>query len=290
MSKILIIGDVHGEETWKNCGDIQAVIDGAAPTYCQYIFTGDYVDSYWVRANRMADVLTEIINFKDANASLVTLLWGNHDLQYYYGYDCPFPINNIRPELIQDLQPIYEANVDKFQAAYNADNKYLITHAGVTRKWAENVGLTSGLDVFTLAGWLNYYWDAPAMFMVGTNFAGDYEWGSPYFNDKRKMDEYPYLGVDQVMGHNAAFERELIINQKETMFFVDILQHQGEEWQKPMRWIKGLEIESTDCGANGVGETDTGVLGGMEPEGGVGDSIGQSDEEIEEPEPPDGPE
>lgn len=73
----LIIPDVHGRDFWK---------DAANRFPGNIVFLGDYLDPYPLEGISPDEAFTnfqEILSFKKANPDRVTLLLGNHDLQYF---------------------------------------------------------------------------------------------------------------------------------------------------------------------------------------------------------------
>lgn len=76
MSKIIIIPDIHGRTFWKKC--VNQECD-------EIIFLGDYLDPYRYEGITIDDAISnfkEILEFKAKNIDKVTLLLGNHDMQY----------------------------------------------------------------------------------------------------------------------------------------------------------------------------------------------------------------
>lgn len=76
MSKIVIIPDIHGRTFWKEC--VNQECD-------EIIFLGDYLDPYRYEGITIDDAISnfkEILDFKSKNIDKVTLLLGNHDMQY----------------------------------------------------------------------------------------------------------------------------------------------------------------------------------------------------------------
>ena len=73
--KIACIGDVHGESRWKEV--TTQIVD-------HFVFVGDYVDSDHLADDEIWANLQEILAFKLSQPEKVTLLLGNHDLQYMF--------------------------------------------------------------------------------------------------------------------------------------------------------------------------------------------------------------
>lgn len=132
MEKIYrIIGDIHGRINWRQ------LIDFSNPDVV-YIFLGDYTDPYYynedkVTREQMLEVIDEIISLKKEHPDNVILLWGNHDLQYIINDG---DTNRFDMMLCPTLHKIFTDNEKLFHGiAYNIGEKYLVSHAGVTRQW-----------------------------------------------------------------------------------------------------------------------------------------------------------
>jgi len=126
MNKIIAIGDLHGRDDWKKILEKEQ-------DYDHVVFIGDYFDSWDLSAKVQMENFKQICALKDLNQDKITLLYGNHDLQYmvegevYSGHQGKYaPFYNT---LLSD-------NEDFFQWAYEEDG-FLFTHAGVTNKWCE---------------------------------------------------------------------------------------------------------------------------------------------------------
>jgi metallophosphoesterase superfamily enzyme len=74
--KVRVFGDLHGLTTWQ-----EIVKDDS---YDMNVFLGDYVDSFTISDAQILDNLQKLIDYKKSNPDKVTLLWGNHDLMYYF--------------------------------------------------------------------------------------------------------------------------------------------------------------------------------------------------------------
>jgi predicted MPP superfamily phosphohydrolase len=125
MMNLITIGDLHGSRVWKQIDPGQ---------WDKMIFIGDYVDSAEYDPAEILDNLREIIGLKKAFPDKVVLLWGNHDLAYFYGGHERHYSSGFRQAMLSDLFNIFTANRALFQASYQVEN-YLWTHAGVVQRW-----------------------------------------------------------------------------------------------------------------------------------------------------------
>ncbi len=76
--KQVIISDLHGHDSWLK-------IVAAHTDADRFIFLGDYLDSFSVKAIDQLRNLEDIIAFKKRNTFEVILLIGNHDISYWPG-------------------------------------------------------------------------------------------------------------------------------------------------------------------------------------------------------------
>jgi len=126
MKKYNIIGDIHGRTTWKDL----VIEDGIN------IFVGDYFDPYdRILPDDLIANLMDIILFKSSHPETI-LLFGNHDYcTYYLRKDRYSRFDSYKAD---DYRNVFTENVDMFNGfAYNIGNRYMITHAGVTKNWRD---------------------------------------------------------------------------------------------------------------------------------------------------------
>lgn len=119
MSRILVIGDVHGTSHWKKWfsnGEIPSSID-------QVVFLGDYMESHQINETLsfFYENLNEIILLKKVHMDKITLLIGNHDLYYLTDKNSPF----------------YK-NIDLFDIGM-VNGCYTFSHAGFTNSYIESI-------------------------------------------------------------------------------------------------------------------------------------------------------
>ena len=137
MTKILVIPDLHGRSFWKEpCNNWEGRI----------VFLGDYHDPYGEYIDGEPDKAESLDNLKELvefvknkrNTSNVICLLGNHDCHYFNTSDrCRFDYehNEEVKELISNLSPqLYYIIGD---LTPEVPNKYLFSHAGITKDWLE---------------------------------------------------------------------------------------------------------------------------------------------------------
>ena len=130
----LVIPDIHGRTFWKE--DIKRFPKDQYPNL-NIVFLGDYLDPYdFEKISR----LNAIENFKEIikvskEDSRIHLLFGNHDMHYWYDTKYRCRVDNKNYEKIKNL---FLENFSLFNVAYDEEingEKYLYTHAGVTTYW-----------------------------------------------------------------------------------------------------------------------------------------------------------
>ena len=205
MTKILVVPDIHGRDFWKEpCQKWQGSI----------VFLGDYHDPYGhcvgePDAEESLANLRELVEFvsereSDHPYSTVCLL-GNHDCSSYTGrFKCRYDYRHSEEvlELIKKLNPqiSYELVYD-INGVYN---KYLFTHAGVTKNWLDyhqlkNVGTLTMNDLDILEE-------------VPFSRGGESYFGSPIWNSLEDFQDEEHLPeYYQIFGHTWGGRTEPVI-------------------------------------------------------------------------------
>ena len=209
--KILFIGDIHGQDGWRE------IVADALPKFYPIVFLGDYVDSFTVRAAEQMFNLKEIIALKEKYPDRITLLLGNHDWAYIY--DCT-SISGFQWQQWQTFKKLFNDNIELFDVAWGYENwqtkKYtLATHAGIVYNWYQyNIvpmlkdensklyKLTEGKDV-PLHTMLNYLKGNNVLWKIGPARRGTSHPG-PLWADYQELIGDAYPGINQVVGHTAS--------------------------------------------------------------------------------------
>jgi len=200
--KIITIGDIHGESNWINFEDIKIVIEHPflKTDFDKYIFVGDYTDSFTKTNVEIKDTLLKLIQFKKNYPDNVILLWGNHDVEYFYNLKKGKNVSGFRPEAFWDLHIIFNENKDLFQLSYQYKN-YIWTHAGIHQGWYEyefNSTLTPIADELNLA----FLYNDPTIHHCGYRRGGfNRNGGGPLWVDKLETWIKPLKGYHQIVGH-----------------------------------------------------------------------------------------
>jgi hypothetical protein len=184
----LAIGDVHGRTFWKKYLD---------EDFTEFYFTGDYFDSFNVPFRRQADNFRELCRAAGADPR-IKLCLGNHDYHY---------LNNISGQKYSGFQDdhylyiteMFEQNIDLLKVVYTTPDKYLISHAGVSRTFMEKmkrigVDHVEGINE-AFAG------DRDILQFDGYNIYGDDVTQSPIWIRPRSLKSDPAAGYCQIVGH-----------------------------------------------------------------------------------------
>jgi hypothetical protein len=136
MSKAAIIPDVHGRKFWRTVKD-------SVEEYDKVIFLGDYLDPYPYEGITPEEALQEfkdIIEFKRENMEKVTLLIGNHDFHYMLSMRRGCRMDYVNYE---EINKLFLDNKDLFSIYEIVDDKYLLSHAGISSLWLSDLNLQS---------------------------------------------------------------------------------------------------------------------------------------------------
>lgn len=199
--KLIVIGDIHGRESWKNLIDHSAL----------NVFVGDYFDPYDdIPFEKMRDNFFDIMKFKMQYPDNVVLLYGNHDMHYFYEGDRSTRYDYNHAADIQHLFAQYKHLF--YGVAYSPNEKFLISHAGLTKPWAEKylLNITPESSVKSIEKEINSIWERdkyPFCFEANC-WPGDYYGTSPQHSPVWVRSEtlYKYafnkeLPWKQVVGH-----------------------------------------------------------------------------------------
>jgi hypothetical protein len=193
--RILGVGDIHGRVGWRNLAE--KFLD-------QVVFIGDYVDSRdKIEDETILSNFEDIINLKKDNPKLVTLLLGNHDIQYLHYPD--YPCSGFRGTYKTPLVKLFQDNQDLFQIAFQQD-KYLFTHAGVSQSWFyTHIATLKKYEGENLADTFNILHrsaDKSILFEVGPARGGDAQYGGPVWADISETQDDFLPTMHQVVGHS----------------------------------------------------------------------------------------
>ena len=144
--KTLIIPDIHGRIFWKSA--IRKFPKTKYPNI-NIIFLGDYLDPYNFEGISREDAIEnfqKIIKVAKSDKR-IHLLFGNHDMHYWYDARFKSRVDNNNYKLINN---IFENNISLFNVAFEEiinNERYLYTHAGVTYWWYKHIRLLGDIGL-----------------------------------------------------------------------------------------------------------------------------------------------
>lgn len=210
--KYIIIGDIHGRTNWKE------LVSGMNKD-TTVIFVGDYTDPYGyeekISYDDMLNNLNDILNFKDKWKDNVILLFGNHDAQYIGlgGETNRYDFRHSR-----EIMHTFQDDIDLFSGVvYQIGEKYLISHAGVSKKWYKRAFKKEFSGTLSdLCSEINELWDKDKLkfsFGFGADY-GDYYGSSsthgPLWIRETALWENNIFGFEsdkiQIVGHTRMVE------------------------------------------------------------------------------------
>lgn len=218
--KIVAIGDTHGRAKWKEVISKEGDFD-------KLIFIGDYFDSREgiPFQTQMANFL-DIVEYKSVNPDKVILLTGNHEWHYFPAahekYSQYQAFN--RKTIGSIIEPLRLDGT--LQMCYLHD-KYLFSHAGVTKTWAES----AGIDLNNIERSINNLFKEdiePFNFTMGDNYSRSGDditqpplWVRPASLLEDRVEEYVH-----VVGHTTV--KHLDYTYKEQAIFIDTIGYSGQ--------------------------------------------------------------
>ena len=127
--KLVAIGDIHGRDIWKQIVAQEQDAD-------EFVFVGDYFDSFTVKGPDQYNNFLDIIEFKKQSKVPVILLIGNHDHHYYPGVD-DSGTSGYQTLMAPSIKYIVGDNKQYLQAAYQS-GEFVFTHAGLSSEWLDD--------------------------------------------------------------------------------------------------------------------------------------------------------
>lgn len=194
--KIIAVGDVHGREVWKK-------ILAQEKDYDHFVFVGDYFDAFPpMTPERIFKNFKEIMAFKAAYPDRVTLCIGNHDFQY-------MPVSD-DTERYSGYNPITQLNLLEIgewwkwlTPAYQHED-ILFTHAGLTKTWAKNWGISEFASANAAYEICKLFTERPEAFKFDhrdTSHCGDDVRQGPFWVRPESLLSDLYPALRMVVGH-----------------------------------------------------------------------------------------
>lgn len=143
--KYNIIGDIHSREIWKKL----------VREDCINAFVGDYFSPYYPYPfDYQTQVFIDILEFKNKHPETILLI-GNHDEDHWHIQE---RYSRFNCEHVNEICQLFEDDKDKFQIAASLENKVLVTHAGVSKKWVNRYFKDIKIEPNNLAESINNLW------------------------------------------------------------------------------------------------------------------------------------
>lgn len=215
MKKIIVIGDIHGDNIWEKIVE---------QDFDKVIFIGDYFDTFDpISANKQIFNFGEIVRLKMRLKEKVFLLIGNHDFHYLKGIADKY--SGFQKMWQDDISEILHKAIDIGALDIcHVDGEFLFTHAGVTNTWAEE----NNIDIKGIEFSINELFrknKKPFAFVerggsrVGDNVFQGPLWVRPDSLLKDKIGNYK-----QVVGHTRFNNLSIT----DSIYFIDTLQTSHE--------------------------------------------------------------
>jgi predicted phosphodiesterase len=222
--KTIVLGDIHGRANWKEI---------ILRTHCdRVVFIGDYFDTHEdISAALQIHNFKEIIEAKKQGYPEMILLIGNHDYHYFPGIEERYSGYSDWSSIA--ITEVLRESKEHLQMCHIQDD-LLMTHAGVTKTWAERWNLSEfrGFELQTAINELFNF--KPRAFSFRENMGeyhdmyGDDITQSPIWVRPRSLHKDAIDGYDQVVGHTTM--RKLVPETigTTTFYHIDTLGTSGE--------------------------------------------------------------
>lgn len=130
--KTLVLGDIHGHNTWKDIIAKHTDLD-------RVIFIGDYVDSFGITGIEQLQNLNDIVKYKKEAKHEVILLIGNHDHHYWprVGYT---GTSGYQTKMKTEFEGVFSKHKDLFRMCFKDETGTFYSHAGISKMWLDAVG------------------------------------------------------------------------------------------------------------------------------------------------------
>jgi UDP-2,3-diacylglucosamine pyrophosphatase LpxH len=128
--KTVVIGDIHGHNSWKQIIDKEQDAD-------RFIFVGDYFDSFTIPGVKQMDNFLDIIEFKEHTDKEVVLLLGNHDYHYLPEIE-ESSTSGYQTVMAPTYKILLGENKKHLQIAYQFDD-FVCSHAGLSSVWLDDI-------------------------------------------------------------------------------------------------------------------------------------------------------
>lgn len=186
--RTLVLGDTHGHKTWRD------VIK--KEPFDKVVFLGDYVDSFSLRPDVIADNLKAIVELKKQLQDRLVLIYGNHDHSYLNGERCS-GWNTIGHWLYKPI--LDDMHSSKMFELIHIEGDIIMSHAGVSDYWMREVAQVNSVEDITFNNVpLNLLdWNE----LTGYDGFGDTVSQSPLWIRPKSLLKSKVDGYRQIVGH-----------------------------------------------------------------------------------------
>jgi UDP-2,3-diacylglucosamine pyrophosphatase LpxH len=230
--KTVIIGDIHGHDSWKQVIAQEQDAD-------RFVFVGDYFDSFTVTGVVQIHNFKEIVEFKTNSDKEVIMLIGNHDYHYFPEIG-DSSTSGYQSTLAPSIKQVIGENKQHLQMGYKLDD-IVCTHAGLSSEWLDDTFVSWDIDnvvdklneLFqyqpTKVGYrsFKYYGSDNTQAQLAGGFGGETFQGPIWIRPKALMEaNYDTLRtqIRQVVGHTT--RKQIDIEGKATggrYYFIDTM-------------------------------------------------------------------
>ena len=200
------IGDIHGRPFWKSY---------IKNDFKEFYFTGDYFDSFDIPFSKQYDNFLGIC--KEARSDTrIRMCLGNHDYHYLNG------VHNQSYSGYQDhnskkISAVLEDNIDLIQIIYVTEDKFIISHAGVTSWFLKSIGGVKPEDINNA-----FKNDRNILKFNGYNIYGDDITQSPIWVRPGSLESDPLPGYSQIVGHTPVRKiTEMQMKDRKKLILID---------------------------------------------------------------------
>lgn len=217
MSKIVVLGDIHGRRVWKD------ILEKESPD--KVIFLGDYVSSHeGIDAWMQLDNLYAILNYRSCEK---ILLRGNHDMQHlcYYWARCSGFDRYVADEMY-DIKPQFLSRTRWAHQEIIGGKKVIFSHAGISSAWMKGVIRVVDIEQPNWIDELNRICPSERFGFNGD--PGDYDGDSPMqpctWIRPNSLIKNWIDGYTQIVGHTPHDAvKKLKVNENDSLWLCDAL-------------------------------------------------------------------
>ena len=200
------IGDIHGRPFWKSYINKE---------FKEFYFTGDYFDSYNIPFAKQYVNFLEICTAARVNTRIKMCL-GNHDYHYLGGVNNQY-YSGYQDHNSRKISAVLEDNIDLIQIVYITEDKYIISHAGVTSWFLKSIGSKKPEDIN-----IEFKKNRNILNFCGDDIHGDDITQSPLWVRPRSLESDYLPGYSQIVGHTPVKEiTELSMKDGSNLIFID---------------------------------------------------------------------